>query len=74
MMLDNLLGRYSQEEQEFILEMKKSRVKRVLSTESRGGMMRVGRKMDPELNFLPTSEEMDEYISNSLRSIFGNAE
>jgi len=73
-MLDNLLGRYSQEEQEFILEMKKSRVKRVLSTESRGGMMRVGRKMDPELNFLPTSEEMDEYISNSLRSIFGNAE
>ncbi len=69
-----MLGRYSQEEQEFILEMKKSRVKRVLSTESRGGMMRVGRKMDPELNFLPTSEEMDEYISNSLRSIFGNAE
>lgn len=74
MKLEGLLGRYSQEEQIFLRKVKKERVKNIHSTESRGGMMRIGRKMDPKLDFLPTAQEMDEYISDSLRRLFGDGE
>ena len=72
MKLEGLLGRYSQEEQIFLRKVKKERVKDIHSTESRGGMMRIVRKMDPKFDFLPTAQEMDEYISDSLRRMFGD--
>lgn len=32
------------------------------------------RKMNPELDFLPTEKEMDDYISSSLKRILGDIE
>ncbi len=45
MKLEGLLGRYRQEEQIFLRKVKKERENDIHSTESRGGMMRIGRKI-----------------------------
>ncbi len=59
---DGLLGRYTEEEQEFIAKVKE---KRHLQNKEK----------NPELkkvfDFLPTEEEMDNYINHSLKAIFG---
>lgn len=72
--LENLLGRFSEEEQEFLREVKRPRINNAQSSESRGGMMTVGRRMESRFNFLPSEDEINEYISNSLRSLFGDGE
>lgn len=74
MELENLLGRYSEEEQLFLQKVKKKRPRDSHSTESRGGMMKIGRKMDSKFDFLPTEEEIDRYISDSLGRLLSHGE
>lgn len=66
--------RYTQEEQDFIQKIKKARIKKIHLKKSDYDRVCTGRKMNPELDFLPTEKEMDEYISGSLKHIFGDIE
>lgn len=65
--------RYIQEEQDFIRKIKKQELKRFIW---RRVIIRVctERKMNPELDFLPTEKEMYDYISSSLKRILGDIE
>lgn len=70
--IERLLGKYNQEEQELLRKIKKSNPNQTHSSESRGGMMGVGKKMVKELNFLPSVEEVDTYLEYRRRSLFHN--
>lgn len=74
MSLEKLLGRYSAEETEFMRQMDQNESYKRHGAESRGGFWKAGEKMAAKYDFLPSQEEMDEYIAKSLGRLFGNAE
>ncbi len=53
-----LLGRFTKEEQEFIKKVKGNKKE----------------KQESKYDFLPTEEEMDNYINQSLKALFGEEE
>lgn len=69
----DLLGKYNKQEKLYLNAIG-SKAFAGYSTESRGGKMNMGKRMDVRYNFLPTEEENRQYIENSLRSIEGNGE
>lgn len=69
MELEKLLGKFDQEEQEFLNKIKKDQTKSTHTTESRGGMMGVGTKTDSKYSFLPTIDEVENYLDKRRRSI-----
>lgn len=70
--LERLLGRYSAEQTDFLRKINRDDSFELHELENRGGFWKAGEKMDPKYDFLPNEEEMDAYISESLRRLLGN--
>lgn len=70
--LEMLLGRYSAEQTEVLRKINRDDSFALHEFETRHGFSKAEEKMDPKYDFLPNEEEMDEYISESLRRLLGN--
>lgn len=70
--LERLLGRYSPEESGFLRRINQEDIYELHELEDRGGFRKSGEKMSAKYNFIPSEEEMDEYISKSLEGLLGN--
>lgn len=72
MSLERLLGRYSSEESGFLCKINQDNIYELHELEDRGGFRKSGEKMDPKYDFIPSEEEMNKYISESLGRLLGN--
>ena len=71
--LEKLLEQYSSEESDFLRKINEDDMNEIYELESRGGFLKIGKKMDPKYDFIPSEEEMKRYITESLRRLQGNA-
>lgn len=72
MSLKRLLGRYNSEESGFLCRINQDDMHELHALEDRGGFRKSGEKMSSKYDFVPSDEEMSEYISKSLGRLLGN--